>query len=201
MAERTRIDWGEARRRLAEAEAGLSRALRPDGERVAAVRRSRAARLEARGERPADDLVSLLCFRVGGRPFALRLEEALEVVPLAGFVPFPGATAGTLGLVAVRGEVSVVLDGRQLLSSLDDGSEPSCAVRLRAGGGRLALAVDRVERVGAASAADLQPLDPGFAAADLVQSVTADGTAVVDAGAVARRAGGSPETPSPRRLP
>ncbi len=90
------------------------------------------------------ETVSLLVFQVGDLLCAAPTGIVQEIVPYHPPARIPGAVAGVLGLVNVRGRLITVADGRQMLGR--DGPpavEPSILL-LAVGGRLLGLIVDLV---------------------------------------------------------
>jgi purine-binding chemotaxis protein CheW len=85
--------------------------------------------------------------RAGGEPYALPVEDILEVTELGDIAPVPGAGAAVLGVRNLRGQVLPVVDLTTLLR-LPAGERPERIVVAEQGGRRAGLAVDSVSDVG-----------------------------------------------------
>ena len=91
------------------------------GEAVAAAQRrkellhARAEALALRRDHARVETVALVGFRVGGEPWAFRLEHAREVLELGKLAPLPGVGRYVLGATATRAAIVPVIDLRQLL--------------------------------------------------------------------------------------
>jgi purine-binding chemotaxis protein CheW len=116
---------------------------------------------------------------LGGRPFAVDVLQAREVVVLDATTPVPGAPASVIGVMNLRGNVLPVVEARPLLGL----PTPSTLERPRAlvladGEHQAAIVIERV--VGLATFDALQPAaDPaggGLAVGELVDDSGARAT-------------------------
>ena len=113
----------------------------------------------------ADEPRELAIMRSGAHVFAVYADEADSVTEGLRPTPLPGAPAGVLGVVCVRGRMRTVLDPLLMLeesspesNAVGAGDAPRFVVSLR-GDEQLALAVERVERIIAAPDDNLEPTD------------------------------------------
>lgn len=82
---------------------------------------------------------------LGGRPFAVDVREAREVVMLAPLTPVPGAPAPLVGVANLRGSVVGVAEARPLLGLPSRPVTPGSPALVIAGGGlQAAIPIDRV---------------------------------------------------------
>ena len=95
--------------------------------------------------------VSSTCLTVVvvGERYALDVGQVLEITPLAGLTPVPGAPGAVRGVCNIRGEVLPVLNLARLLGLGEDNGAAQMVVT-DLGGERTALAVDAVLDVGPA---------------------------------------------------
>jgi purine-binding chemotaxis protein CheW len=94
---------------------------------------------------------------LGGRPFAVDVTEAREVVVVDATTPVPGAPPALLGVVNLRGAVLPVVEARPLLGlpvRRDPG--PGRALVVADGGRRAAVLIERV--LGLTAFDDVRPL-------------------------------------------
>lgn len=83
--------------------------------------------------------------QVGGRPFAVDVADAREVVVLDATTPVPGAPASVLGVMNLRGNVLPVVEARPLLGlPVAAASGRGHALVLAVGEWRAAIPIDRV---------------------------------------------------------
>lgn len=82
-----------------------------------------------------------LALRVGGRDYALLIDEVTEVLMLPEIAPVPDAPAGVLGVAPMRGEHIIVLDPAALLG-IRPPEQGGRAVVLTCDGRRFALRID-----------------------------------------------------------
>lgn len=101
------------------------------------------------GEADPADGISILVVRVADERCAVRLDDVVEVLPAARVEPLPGAPAAVLGVLDLRSDLVVVLDGHRCLGL--DGDSPlrpsDRFVVLRVGDERRALRVDAADDV------------------------------------------------------
>jgi purine-binding chemotaxis protein CheW len=180
------IDWDDVRRRLAESERALERALDGDPVRLDAAYRRRAERLAARRTEAApaaEESVPVLAFGIGAERYGLPLRDLEAVLPFANCTPVPGGVAELLGVTNVRGAVRSVLDLRRLLG-LPEGPAGGAGYILlvRHGDQVVGLRVDSLEKAVRVATGSL------VAAAEplgrYVKGLTPDRVIVLDAGAV-----------------
>jgi purine-binding chemotaxis protein CheW len=82
---------------------------------------------------------------LGGRPFAVDILDAREVVVLDTPTPVPGAPAPVLGVVNLRGSVLPVVEARRLLGlPVQAGAERGRGLVLADGERRAAIVIERV---------------------------------------------------------
>jgi purine-binding chemotaxis protein CheW len=123
---------------------------------------------------------------LGGRPFAVDVREAREVVILEPLTPVPGAPPPLLGVANLRGSVLGVAEARPLLGLPPQPVTPgSAALVIAAGDHQAAVAIDRV--VGLDWFDAPQPLDaddrrPGAAFATGLVPHAGDLATLLDAG-------------------
>lgn len=75
---------------------------------------ARSAAVPSTGESEGD-WHELLCFGIGGHPYAVPVEHVREIVRVGPITPIPRVTASVLGVVSLRGEMLQLLDLRQRL--------------------------------------------------------------------------------------
>lgn len=125
---------------------------------------------------------------LGGRPFAVDVAEAREVVVVDSTTPVPGAPAPLVGVMNLRGNVLPVVEARPLLgltTRTPDG--PARALVIADGERRAAILIERV--LGLATFDEIQPLPDGEtdASALTLGELAAESTGparVLDAGAL-----------------
>ena len=89
------------------------------------------------------NLVSILTFDIGDNRFAIGVENTEGVVDCPHITPLPSAPDGILGVVSVRGRMTLVMD----LSLGDDLNRPKRRLILLKGESQLGLLADHVEGV------------------------------------------------------
>lgn len=94
-------------------------------------------------------------FEVGDHLFATDVSCVREVLEPMGATPIPGAVAGVLGLINVRGELVVAGDMSRLFELPSANPVEKALVVFEREGRRMALVVDRV--LGLEGAADAEP--------------------------------------------
>lgn len=85
-----------------------------------------------------------LLFEIGGHLFAVDAREAVEVVEPMQATPVPGAVAGVMGLINLRGMLMIAGDLAVLLGLTPEHDDEAALVVLERGERRIALRVDRV---------------------------------------------------------
>lgn len=146
----TGIDWEQVKMRLRKSQLALEKALTPDPARTEAIFRERAAQLASRGARadagPA--VLRVLTFAIGTGRYGVEFADVVELLPFTRCTPIPGAPAALLGVINVHGEIQSVVDlGRLMETSEHDIRTEGTVLLLRKGVGRVALRVDRLDRV------------------------------------------------------
>jgi purine-binding chemotaxis protein CheW len=154
----TGIDWEEVKARLRKSQLALEKALTPDPARTEALFRERAAQLARRGARadagPA--VLRVLTFALGAERYGVEFADVQELLPFARCTPIPGAPAGLLGVINVHGEIQSVVDlGRLMEIPEPEVRSDGTVLLLRKGVDRVALRVDRLDKVQTLTAAEL----------------------------------------------
>jgi purine-binding chemotaxis protein CheW len=104
--------------------------------------------------------------QLGGRPFAVDVADAREVVVLDTTTPVPGAPAAVLGVMNLRGSVLPVVEARPLLGlPVGAGAAGERALVLADGERRAAMLIESV--LGLAVLDNVQPLAAGAAGGGL----------------------------------
>jgi purine-binding chemotaxis protein CheW len=121
VAERTSIDWEQARESLRRAEKFLERPPVSPAERERAFRERARALAHAPAE-PVDRASrEMIVFQLGRERYALPLSNLSEVISRPAIARVPGAPAEIAGVMQVRGEIRPVFN----LSRLFGTGEPS----------------------------------------------------------------------------
>jgi len=81
---------------------------------------------------------------LGGRPFAVDVAQAREVVVLDAITPVPGAPAPLVGVMNLRGAVLPVIEARPLLGLPTRGGARQRALVVADGERRAAVLIERV---------------------------------------------------------
>ena len=192
-AKRPAINWEAVKVRLRANEAGLEKALVADPARIETIYRQRAEELARRGCRDSAPAATrrVLVFVLGSERYALDAEHLVEIVPVAGCTPVPGAPPHLLGVTNLRGEVRSVVDlGRLLELPQHEQAETGYILLLRHQGREVTLRVDRVEAIQNTSPEEVEPAGsemPGMASAFL-HGLTPDGLRLLRTEAVLDRA-------------
>lgn len=142
---RPEIDFAALRRQMEDLERRLGEDSVDESKRRE-ILVSRAARIaDARHQEKTEEL-SVLAFYVGGEHYAVRMEEADQVMDIRGLFPLPSAARGVLGVVLARSRVVPVLDPRILLGLEGGGvSDLTKVVVVQREGEPLGLAVEAVD--------------------------------------------------------
>jgi chemotaxis signal transduction protein len=123
---------------------------------------------------------------LGGRPFAVDVADAREVVVLDATTPVPGAPSPVIGVMNLRGNVLPVVEARPLLGLPVRAVGPrGRALVLADGDRRAAILIERV--VGLGTLDDVQPLatpDESGLTLGLLAGETGDRPTLLDARAV-----------------
>lgn len=138
------LEFDELYRRLDEAEHRLSRGL-SDEEQKALLER-RAAALAVSYSQAEVASLPVVSFRVATERYAVRVEEAEQVLPIKSLAALAGAPRHVLGAVVARSRIVPVLDLRQMLGFGGRGaSDLTAVVAVRCGDEVLGLAAEEVE--------------------------------------------------------
>lgn len=143
------IDWASAKQRLREGALIASANSAGDPQRLAAIRRERAARLaERKPTAITSTAVPVLVFRLNCEQYGVELTHVIQVLPFANCTPIPGARSSLLGVINLRGEIRSVVDLGQILRlPPSDDASPGDLILLRQGESSIGARVDRVECV------------------------------------------------------
>jgi purine-binding chemotaxis protein CheW len=166
IAKPSAIDWERAHERLRASEQALAESLAESPARVAAAYRRRAAQLAiaggTTGVEPPEAAAAVLIFSLGQERFAIELHELAEVLPLVLCMPVPGAAAGILGVINLRGELRPIVDLRRLIMrSEDEDANSGFVLLLQRRGRELGLRVDRVAGLGEIARQKVLAAEPG----------------------------------------
>jgi purine-binding chemotaxis protein CheW len=108
-------------------------------------------------EAPAAPVRRACVVLLGGRPFAVDVAEAREVVVLDTTTPVPGAPAPVIGVMNLRGSVLPVVEARPLLGlPVRSGGPRGRALVLADGDRRAAILIERV--LGLGTLDEVEPL-------------------------------------------
>lgn len=180
------IDWDKVKRQIQQDLEAFAEGFVPSPERSERIYRQRAARLANRGteKRAVSPALSVLVFAVGKERHGVDSGEVWEVLPESGYTPVPGARAGILGVVNLRGKVYPVVDGSQLLQAGTRESDAKGYILLMRNRGEpvgiRVSGVDQVRHVEAQTLTRAAP-DKAGAAFRYVRGITEDGVRIVDA--------------------
>ena len=127
--------------------------------------------------RAREGTADLLVFRVGSELFALPLAAVLEAVEIETVHPVPGAAAGLLGLVDLRGRMLPLLSPLRALGAAP--SRPAAMLVLRDGARCVGIAIDDVDDVYRAALAALGQPPAGDAADGVLLAIAYRGADIV----------------------
>lgn len=128
--EKKAIDWGEVRRRLERARAGVDEALTPSPEEKRKILKERAREL-ARGassDEAGGEIIEVVELLLGGEAYGVESSYVREVHPLKEITPLPGTPSFVLGLINVRGQIVSVVDLRRFFGLPEMNITPSSKV-------------------------------------------------------------------------
>ncbi len=149
---RTQFDWNEIRRRIADADEGLSRALDFADGRGEEIFKQRAQWLAKRGEtrRTDKELRPYLEFVVGGERYLLALPALIAILKPRELGVVPQAQSALAGTLFERGAIWSVFSLRavlQLESAAPAGGDQGRVILMRDERCNVAFQVDEVSRV------------------------------------------------------
>lgn len=186
-----RIDWDEARRRLARAAGATEAASRLSPERAREVLDERAralARVPSAAPR-ASEILEAAIFALGNERYGVETRFVREVVRLTDFTPLPGAPAFLAGVMNLRGEIVALIDLRAFFALPARGLTDLARV-LVLGDGRAEFGVltDAAEEVVALRVEDVHPPPESAVGVgrEYLRGVTADALIVLDGAALLR---------------
>lgn len=107
------------------------------------------------------DIVSVLMFEIGEKPFAIAVEHTEGVVDCPRISPLPSPPDGMVGVASVRGKMTLVMD----LSLVANPNEGKWRLILVKGDGQAGLLAERVEGVIALEPKSLLGIEAGKGAA------------------------------------
>lgn len=103
------------------------------------------------------DYVSVLMFEIGGKPYAIGVENTDGVVDCPRITPLPSPPNGVVGLVSVRGRMTVAMD----LGAGAADDPPKRRLILVKGDAQLGLLADRIDGVLALEPKRVRPVAHG----------------------------------------
>jgi purine-binding chemotaxis protein CheW len=110
---------------------------------------------------PADPLVQLCTFRIGGEDYAIDVMRLREIIHPLPITPVPRAPASVEGVVRLRGEVVPVLDVRKRLGvEARPATRKSRFLIVNVAGRRIGLVVDEVCEVLRLPRSEIRPAPP-----------------------------------------
>lgn len=197
------INWDEVRRRLAESELLLQKALTPDAERLNEMYRQRAQDFATRKAQAIQSigLIPFLVFHLGNEQFGIELRAITQVAALPRITPVPEAPSEIRGVINLQGDLVAVADLSQLIGLPQSKSEIAGHVLVIRGrneshsnkaadipysAGALGLAVNEVQQVRHYSPKAITELESGQAnlPAKFLKGMTDDHLNLIDLEAV-----------------
>jgi purine-binding chemotaxis protein CheW len=186
--QRHAVDWGEIRRRLAGTGEVLDRggAVDPAERKRILHERARALAGQPRAEEPGPQIETVE-FLLAGERYAVEVRFVREVAFLRDFTPLPCTPPSVLCVLHVRGEVVSIVDLRAFFEHPPGGiSDLNRVVVLFSPDLEIGILADAIAGVRILSAEALQSPPATFTGLrrEYLMGVTADGTAVLDAGRI-----------------
>lgn len=178
---------------------------RDEAARREAILENRAKRLAQAPPVEVEDpgQVAALLFMVAGERYAIESSSVRQVAPAPEILPLPGTPSCIAGVVKMLGEVVSVTDLRALFGLPPRGADVKCfAILLADRDMAMAILAEEIIGVRNLSRQDIASPIPTLTGikADLLQGVTSDRIAVLDAHALATdkrlRAGDAGDQPS-----
>jgi purine-binding chemotaxis protein CheW len=146
-----RIDWEQVRYRVGLSEDSLSSADAPTQDRLQETFRRRAAELGRRkpSQSSATCGTPMLVFHLGNTPYGIELSQVVQIFPIQGWTPVPGAAPHVLGVTNLRGAIHSLLDLRRLwgMRVEADAEAGGCVLLVRAGQMRVGLLAESIEGI------------------------------------------------------
>ena len=182
------VDWDEIRRRLGRTGEILHRggAADPAERKRILHERARALAEEPRAEEPGPRIETVE-FLLAGERYAVEMRFVREVAFLRDFTPLPCTPRAVLGVLHLRGEVVSIVDLRAFFEHPRGGiSDLNRIVILSSPDLELGILTDAIAGVRVLSAEALRSPPATFTGLrrEYLMGVTADGTAVLDAGRI-----------------
>ena len=180
------IDWGEVRRRVAEAGEALAPKSRASREQIEAILKARAEALARESDEGAltRDFFEIVAFLLGRERYGVESRYVREVCPLNELTPLPGLPSFVLGIVNVRGRVLSVIDLSKLFDLPPKGiGDFDRIIVLHDGAMELGILCNAILGVAQTARDELQPSLPTLTGAreKYLKGVTRDRMAILDA--------------------
>jgi purine-binding chemotaxis protein CheW len=174
-----RLNWAEARERLARVQQAIEETHSHSNERREQIYKARAEVLARPGSHREDAAgEKIMIVRIGAARYGIPLPEISEVIAGSRCAPVPGAPPEVAGLIQVRGEVRPVLNAGRLLGvPADDSGDSRIILLLRRGSREIGIQVDEVEDIRTVSE---EQRKPPFHGASHARWMTEDLVTVLD---------------------
>lgn len=165
MSGNGRLNWAEARERLARVQQTIEETALHSGETRDQIYQARAELL-ARPVSDREDSAGerIMIVRIGAARYGVALSEISEAMRGATCAPVPGAPPKVSGLIQIRGEVRPVLNaGRILGVPGSDRGDSKIILLLRRGSREIGIEVDEVEDIRTVKEEERKPSFQGAA--------------------------------------
>jgi chemotaxis signal transduction protein len=162
MSERPRLDWVQARERLARVQKALEQGTLASSEERERVYRLRADLLAQPALlENAFNTESIMVFGLAAGRYAIPTSEIAEVISNPKCAPVPGSSPELAGLIQVRGEVRPVWNLRRVLGITGGDNREFQIVLLRRGSREIGVQVDQIDEIRSVPPAARKPAPEG----------------------------------------
>jgi purine-binding chemotaxis protein CheW len=181
-------DWETIRRRLDEIGALIEKGFEPGPEEKKRILKRRAETLAlAQEEEPEGEYIEIVEFMLANERYCIESRFVREVCAMKDYTPLPGAPPFVLGLTNIRGRIVSVVDMGKFFDLPGKGlSDLNKVIVIRRDSMEFGVLADSILTVRKISLDEIGPPLPTLAGvrAELLQGVTKEGVAVLDAGAL-----------------
>jgi purine-binding chemotaxis protein CheW len=186
---KSKLDWDQARQRLAETQAQATGEKTMPYEKMHAILAERAKQLTKSTEAQVGETIQMVVFQLADEKYGIPTDYVLEVQPLRDVTPVPCTPGFVVGVINIRGSIYSAIDIRSFFGvEKREATESTKVILVNAAGLEIGILADDVKGATSIPTAAIKPplATQGASKEEFIQGVTKDMLIILNLEAILR---------------